>query len=247
MVDRARLRALQAQLAELNRIKQKVQNEISRTIGHIENLALRDIPTKIITKVNKQVNAEGYMERIIKNRFKAEARYGPGSTKWRQLTPEYAARKAAAGYGNRILFRTGALYFATLQAVPWLLRWVARRPQGWPPTRPSRGRRCGCPRCGGIAGDATRCIPTRSRATRHRMPTLRLPPLPRDLHARRLGWADRAPAGMPPLWTAYHHLRTRRPLKIVRTRLPVDLASCPVRSSPTARARAAYVTRSGMV
>lgn len=123
MVDRARLRALQAQLAELNRIKQKVQNEISRTIGHIENLALRDIPTKIITKVNKQVNAEGYMERIIKNRFKAEARYGPGSTKWRQLTPEYAARKAAAGYGNRILFRTGALYFATLQAVAGTFRY----------------------------------------------------------------------------------------------------------------------------
>ena len=74
------LRNLQARIRRAQAKIPKVRRKLKRLRG-------KSVPQSIIKKVEERIAQEGWMERIILQRFKKEARRAAGHPKWRKLTP----------------------------------------------------------------------------------------------------------------------------------------------------------------
>lgn len=104
---------LKRRFRELERQRKTVLRRIEKVSRTLERISGEGVSQEMIRKVESVISREGWMERIIENRFKAQAEHGPGSEKWAKLAPSTVKRK---GF-NRILFETGNMFSDTLQAV----------------------------------------------------------------------------------------------------------------------------------
>lgn len=107
----SRLRMLRQYKREIDRKLERVKSRLGEIMGG------RDIPLKVIQRCEQRVNDLGMMERIMQRRFSSESEHGPGSTKWRALSPEYRRWKIRQGYSAKRNQRTGELMFAALNRV----------------------------------------------------------------------------------------------------------------------------------
>lgn len=107
---RQQISRLVSRLQELDARKRTLRRRLDRVIGRVQRLAGMSVPQDVARDVEEQINREGYMERIIEKRFKSQSVYGPGSPKWKRLTPLYLRQKVAAGFPPNILVRTGDLF-----------------------------------------------------------------------------------------------------------------------------------------
>jgi len=104
------LRNLQARI-------RRVQAKIPKVRRKLKRLRGKRVPKSVIKEVEDQIAREGWMERIILERFKKEARRAAGHPKWKRLTPKYARAKERAGFGRKINVRTGRLRHRILEYV----------------------------------------------------------------------------------------------------------------------------------
>lgn len=105
------------ELAALKRLEQRIQPRLRRMLQRVANIE-KAISAEIVHEVEEKINREGFPERIMLGRFKAQSEHGPGSRKWRPLTPKYKAWRIRQGYGaGPILTRTGVLRAAAIESV----------------------------------------------------------------------------------------------------------------------------------
>ena len=106
----AKIKRAQTKLADLERKKRLLRDRTERMLSRLRNFAGVTLPQQVARKIEARINSEGWMEEIVRNRFKAEAEHGPGSRRWRPLKAGYAAWRIKHGYGARpILKVTGVL------------------------------------------------------------------------------------------------------------------------------------------
>lgn len=100
----------------LEAAKARVRQQLSRAIRSLESLEDMD-PKNTIDKASQVVNQEGHMEDIMEARFRTQSEHGPGSKKWKSLSPKYAQWKAKKGYSSARNVRTGDMRTAAAEAV----------------------------------------------------------------------------------------------------------------------------------
>lgn len=95
-------------------LRRKIERQISRleSVGNVE-------ASSILKDVERQINAEGFMERIIDRRFTRQAERSTGENRWQRLSRSTIKDRMRRGFpGSRpILVRTGALYGGARAAV----------------------------------------------------------------------------------------------------------------------------------
>jgi len=90
------------------RAKGLISKEVKKAFYQYPNL-----PEKVKVKIERQINREGWMERILEARFDAERTHVPGGSRWARLSPRYARTKR----GPSILWETGRMRSQALRAV----------------------------------------------------------------------------------------------------------------------------------
>lgn len=99
---------------DLERKKRLLQRRISKMIDRLERIVGYALPDKVARKIERQINDEHWMERIIERRFASEREHGPGSARWARLSRSTIARRGSA---HPILQDTGVLKENAVQAV----------------------------------------------------------------------------------------------------------------------------------
>lgn len=122
---------LKTEFNRLERRKRILIRRIEKAAERIRRISGRIVPESIIRKVEERINQERWMEKIIEARFRSQSRHGPGSMKWKRLSPTYERAKARAGFGNKILVYTGVLKESTVEAVAGTYKY--RAPIQWNP------------------------------------------------------------------------------------------------------------------
>lgn len=106
-------------LRQLEMQARAVNRRIDRQIQKMRRVAgVGNVPEAIIREAEKQINQEGWMERIMETRF-LQGRTSLGGTKWVPLSPKYAERKK----GPRILVESGDMESAAVAAVAGTFRY----------------------------------------------------------------------------------------------------------------------------
>lgn len=92
---------------------------IQREMRRFERVSGTSVPQRVLREIEKEINREGHMEKIMQRRFRAQAEYGQGSRRWKSLALSTQKQRARLGYGaaRPILVRTGALFGAAQDAV----------------------------------------------------------------------------------------------------------------------------------
>jgi hypothetical protein len=106
---------------EIERIatkKGELRRRIERQLMRMDGLSNVE-GSSILKEVEKQINAEGFMERIIDRRFTRQSERSTGGGRWQRLRPSTIRDRMRRGFpGARpILVRTGALYGGARAAV----------------------------------------------------------------------------------------------------------------------------------
>lgn len=109
----SRFRA-ETKINDLERKKRLLKRKIEKALKGIERLGNIDMPLSMVRKIERTINQERWMERIIEKRFNSESEHGPGSKKWKALRPSTILRRGSA---HPILRDTGVMFEATLGAV----------------------------------------------------------------------------------------------------------------------------------
>ena len=102
------------------RNKQKILREIEKVSRNLKRLGDVDLPDRIRAKVVKQINREGWMEKIIEARFRHESERSYGGRKWAPLAPSTVKRK---GGQHPKLIDTMDMFNAAIGSVGSTFRW----------------------------------------------------------------------------------------------------------------------------
>lgn len=115
-INRTPGRLRNAQLALRGALK-RVRGKLQRMQGEI-------VPDVIVRKVEQQINAEGWMEKIVDRRFRLE-RESPSGRKWAPLAIATRKDRARKGFGpsHPILQRFGLLKQGAEGAAHGTFRW----------------------------------------------------------------------------------------------------------------------------
>ncbi len=98
---------------DLRRELRAVLTKLGKATNRIIRISGMSVTEAMMRNVESKVNAEGYMERIIERRFRAQSEHGPGSTKWAALAKSTIKRKGS----SRILIDTTEMYQGAIEAV----------------------------------------------------------------------------------------------------------------------------------
>ena len=115
---KAAIRRATQKLNDLNRKKLIARSRIDRVVGKLQRIGGYNLPQDVARRIENKINGENWMEKIIKARFAAESEHGPGSRKWKDLSPTYRLWRVRHGFGARpILKVTGILRTEAMAAV----------------------------------------------------------------------------------------------------------------------------------
>lgn len=106
---------------EINRIatkKGELRRKIERQLSRLDGLSNTE-NSQLLKEVAKQINTEGFMEKIIDRRFTRQCDRSVGGRRWKRLAKSTIRDRIRKGFpGPRpILVRTGALYGSARAAV----------------------------------------------------------------------------------------------------------------------------------
>jgi hypothetical protein len=111
-------RQIEEEIERIATKKGELRRRIERQLMRMDGLANIE-GSSILREVEKQINAEGFMERIIDRRFTRQAERATGQGRWQRLARSTIRDRMRKGFpGPRpILVRTGALYGDARDAV----------------------------------------------------------------------------------------------------------------------------------
>ncbi len=103
---------------DYTQLKKDTMRSIDRMIQRLSLTSKNDMPDKVLKKIETTINKEKFMQKIVEQRFKAEAARADGSQKWKSLRPATIKRRVRQGFGARpILQNTGRLKEGAKRAV----------------------------------------------------------------------------------------------------------------------------------
>jgi len=100
------------------KLRESLLKRVERVVSRTKDFSDASTLKAVARRVEERINAEGHMQRMMKARFQAEAEHGPGSRKWKALSPRTLISRMRAGFGRGpILQNTRALAGAAQAAV----------------------------------------------------------------------------------------------------------------------------------
>lgn len=119
--------ALAEQIAALRR---QAKQQLQAILPKLKRGQMGSLRNRVISAINRRINAEGWMERIIRARFDAESAHNPGGPSWAPLTQATIASRISKGFGSGpILVNTGRLREGAIRSVSGTFSLTS--PQKW--------------------------------------------------------------------------------------------------------------------
>lgn len=116
----------QRAFARMQQVRARLLKSIEKAIKNVGRLSRQSLPDDIVKQIERQINREGWMEKIIEKRFKAQAERSYGRGKWKPLRPSTIKRR---GSSRPILIDTSDMLIHTFEAVRGTFRF--RDPIKW--------------------------------------------------------------------------------------------------------------------
>jgi hypothetical protein len=115
-----------AAFQKLQAVRARLVQTINKAADNVGRLSRESLPPEIIKVIERKINREGWMEKILDKRFSVQAQRSYGKGKWKPLRPATVRQR---GSSRPILIDTGEMYFRSIDAVRNTFRF--NRPVQW--------------------------------------------------------------------------------------------------------------------